>query len=124
MGAFASSCPDLWAAAEQAGNALRLGADEWLRAAAEPKQKAQKELARHERDEGRKRLLAALPPEQAAQLRSASGKGAGSWLLSPTQDDHRLADERYLPALALRLRLPRPADACATCQRRRADGQL
>ena len=84
LGAFASSCPDLWAAAEQAGNALRLGADEWLRAAAEPKLKAQKELARHERDESRKRLLAALPPEQAAQLRWASGVGAGRWLLSPT----------------------------------------
>ena len=124
LGAFQQACPAAWGQAEGAGRALLVRGTDWLHAAAEPRAKAQRALAAPEQHARRQRLLGALPPNQAAQLRSASGKGAGSWLLPPTEEDHVLADAHYLPALALRLQLPRPAAASATCLRRREDGAL
>ena len=103
--AFQRACPTAWGAAEGAGRALQVRGATWLCAAAEPQAKAQRTLATPEQHARRQRLLGALPPTQAAQLRSASGKGAGSWLLPPTEDDHLLADAHLMPALAQRLRL-------------------
>ena len=120
--AFTQACPRAWAAAEGAGRALQQGVVPWLAAAAEPVRKAQRTLSAAEQQARRQRLLDTLPPDQAALLRSAGGKGAGSWLLPPTQADHCLADAHFRPALALRLRLPLPDAASAVCLRCRPNG--
>jgi hypothetical protein len=52
-------------------------------------------------------LLAALPPADQADLRSAGGTGAGGFL-EPQLTDKRMADAHLRTALRRRLRLPRP----------------
>ena len=119
---FAAGCPETWAAASSAGRQLGVAADAWLRASAEPLQGAQKALLSPVQTEHRQLLLNALPPQRAAQLRSASGAGAGSWLLPPTTLAHCLADPHFLTAVALRLQLPPPPQASSKCLRCRPDG--
>ena len=52
-------------------------------------------------------LLAGLPELDAADLRSAGGAGAGTFLLSPTAETHQLPDTHFHAALRRRLRIRR-----------------
>ena len=52
-------------------------------------------------------VLPSLRPPHRALVRSASGPGAGHWLLAlPTSPDHTLQPELFQAALRRRLRLP------------------
>ena len=122
MESFAADCPEAWAAASGAGRQLGVSADTWLRAAVDPIAGAQKALLNPRQKERRQLLLNSLPPQRAAQLRSASGAGAGSWLLPPSSAARCLADPHFQTAAALRLQLPPPPEASSVCLRCRPDG--
>ena len=120
---FTDACPQtshsVCAASVQAGE----GPDALLKVTAEAQAGVQKRLVKARTVWKRNVLLNALPPEQAAQLRSASGAGAGSWLLPPTGPENQLANPHFLTAVALRLRLPPPPGSSGSCSHRRPGGQ-
>ena len=70
--AFAAACPQTWATAEQAGRLAGVRATDWVCAAAERLEKAQKRLAQPALEQRRARLLASLPASEAERARALS----------------------------------------------------
>ena len=74
--------------------------------------------------------LTSLSPEDQCEIRSAGGKGAGNFLLTPTKPEFRMADTHFTVALRARLRLQHPAcnddisKATTHCQHRARNGEL
>jgi hypothetical protein len=51
-------------------------------------------------------LLATLPAEELAVMRSAGGPAGGAWLATPTHDDQPLTNDQFCAAARMRLHLP------------------
>ena len=68
-----------------------------------------------------KALLAKLREPDRANLRSASGPGAGAFLLPPSQADHIMCDAHIQVAMRMRLRAPPHLAEPSVCQHKHAD---
>ena len=55
------------------------------------------------------RLMNLWLEEERVDLRSAGGRGAGSFLLPPTEESHLMPDAHFLVAMRRRLRVPHAA---------------
>jgi len=129
MEGFRSKCPTLWGEMARAEAALlAAGAHggrplHWLRFlhANVPKQQG---LWSKEVSQARaKHLLDACAEEDAADLRSHGGPGAGAFLLPRREGVKSMPDKHFRVALRDRLLLPVCQEG-ARCQHRRPDGRL
>ena len=59
--------------------------------------------------------MAELPEDQRVDLRSAGGKGAGSFLLPPSLEEHVMPDAHFIAAVCCRLRAEAVAGVQGTC---------
>jgi len=131
MAGLAAKCPTTAshmqraeATAAQAG-CLGLGAMSWQRLLQEPMPKLQSILCQQIADKHKKTLLGTLDDEEAADLRSHGGPGAGSFMLPRPQDSEApvIPDKHFKILLRDRLLLP-VCPVGATCCHRRPDGRL
>ena len=126
---FRSRCPGVWTSLSEAERELRtLGANSgrplaWNDYLREPAPKLQGLWGKEISIEQRAAMLNALPEEDAVDVRSNGGTGAGSFLLPPTGGVVNLLDDHFNTLLRDRVLLPVCTEG-ALCQHRRPDGRL
>jgi len=132
LAAFQAKCPDISAKMQMAESAtLLLGANkgralDWHQALRIPLSKKQgvwsKEIAKKKRDT----LLSSLNEEDAADLRTNGGPGAGAFLMPPVSGDEavKVIPDSHLCVLLRDRLLMRVCPAGACCKHRRPDGRL
>ena len=105
------------------------GADDympdWAQRIGRPRRQMQKKLGQSIDEAQLETLLSVLPPQDAADVRSAGGSG-GAFLCPPMQEDHLIPDLLMKVAIRRRLRVPHPGRVggigASHCQHRRRSG--